>query len=360
MKTKSVYIHIPFCKTICSYCDFCKFYYNEKWVDLYLKTLEKEINQNYQNDLIETIYIGGGTPSSLNTKELIILFNIIKIFKLANDYEITIECNLNDINEEFIKLITSNKINRISIGIESFNKDNLKLLNREASYKKAKKIIKLCHKYNLNNINIDLIYAIPNESIKVLKKDLKLVKKLNVPHISTYSLILEKHTMLAYQNIQNIDEDIDFQMYQLITKKLKKYNHYEISNFAKKGYKSKHNLTYWYNEQYYGFGLCASGYIDNVRYTNTRNLSSYIKGNYLLEKEVLSKKDIMNYEIILGMRLLKGININNFNQKYQTDIFKEYNLSTLINNKDLIVKKGNIFINPEKLYIMNEILIKLV
>ena len=357
---KSVYIHIPFCKNICSYCDFCKFLYNEKWVGAYLTALKREIKDRYMDDFISTIYIGGGTPSALSITEIQRLMEIIQVFKTDNLEEFTFECNLSDINKELLLLLKEYKVNRLSIGIESFNKKNLEFMERNAEYKDALEKIRLCREYGFNNINLDLMYAIPKESLKDLKKDLDLFMRLNPTHISTYSLIIEQHTKLDNIKTQVIAEELDYEMYELIRRKLKNAQHYEISNFAIKGYESKHNLVYWNNEEYYGFGLGAAGYIDDIRYENTKNLKEYLLGNYVKKKEILSKKEKMDYEIILGLRKLKGINIQKFKEKYDEDIEKVYNLAPLFKNKDLIKKKGYIYINPLKLYVMNEILIKII
>ena len=357
---KSVYIHIPFCKNICSYCDFCKFIYNEKWVGAYLTGLNNEIKDRYMDDPIKTIYIGGGTPSALSIDELKRLFKIISVFNTNDLEEFTFECNLSDINEGLLEILKNNKVNRLSIGIQSFNKKNLAFMERNADFKDALKKVDLCHQYGFNNINLDLMYAIPGETLKDLKKDLDLFLKLNPTHISTYSLILEDHTKLSSKNVSYIEEELDYEMFKLISKKLNSANHYEISNFSIPGYESKHNLVYWNNEEYYGFGLGASGYIDDIRYQNTKNLKEYLLGNYVLEKEILGLKEKMDYEIMLGLRKLKGINILEFKNKYNKDIEEVYNLKPLLKSKDLIKKKGYIFINPQKIYIMNEILIKII
>ena len=357
---KSVYIHIPFCKNICSYCDFCKFIYNEKWVGAYLTGLNNEIKDRYMDDPIKTIYIGGGTPSALSIDELKRLFKIISVFNTNDLEEFTFECNLSDINEGLLEILKNNKVNRLSIGIQSFNKKNLAFMERNADFKDALKKVDLCHQYGFNNINLDLMYAIPGETLKDLKKDLNLFLKLNPTHISTYSLILEDHTKLSSKNVSYIEEELDYEMFKLISKKLNSANHYEISNFSIPGYESKHNLVYWNNEEYYGFGLGASGYIDDIRYQNTKNLKEYLLGNYVLEKEILGLKEKMDYEIMLGLRKLKGINILEFRNKYNKDIEEVYNLKPLLKSRDLIKKKGYIFINPQKIYIMNEILIKII
>ena len=356
---KSAYIHIPFCKTICSYCDFCKMFYNEKLVDNYLLELEKEINKNYKGETLKTIYIGGGTPSSLNIKQLNKLLNIIKIFKLEKDYEFTVECNIENITKEKLELLYKNKVNRLSIGIQTFNEKYLKFLNRNHTKEEIIKKITLAKKIGFKNINIDLMYAFPNETLEELEEDINEFLKLDIEHISTYSLIIEPHTKLYIDKIENIDEDLDRKMYDLICKKLNKYNHYEISNFGKEGYESMHNLTYWNNENYYGFGLGASGYINNTRYDNTKSINEYLKGNYIKNKEIVTKNIEIENEFILGLRKIKGINIEKFNKKYD-NIFKYDVVNRLLKQNKLVTDNKNIFINNEYIYISNNILIEFI
>ena len=361
MNKKGAYIHIPFCKSICSYCDFCKVLYKDEWVMPYLKKLNKEIKDIYMDDEIDTIYIGGGTPSSLTIEQLDILFKVLTRLK-TNLVEFTFECNLNDINEELLDFLSRHGVNRLSIGIETFNEDLQILIKREHSFEDAKKKIELCRQYGFNNINVDLMYGFREETLKDLKEDLKLFMKLEPEHISTYSLILEDSTIFKNMKYQNCSEEEEVEMYEYICKYLKKkgYNHYEISNFAKPGYESKHNLKYWNNEEYYGFGMGASGYIDATRYTNTRSMKDYIEKEDFSKKELLTKEDIMDNEIMLGLRKIEGINLEEFKNKYGMSMDRAYPIVPLVKNKELIVKDGYIKINPEKIYVMNEILIKLI
>ena len=358
---ESVYIHIPFCKSICSYCDFCKLLYKDSWASDYLIALEKEIEYKYNNELIKTIYIGGGTPSALSNNQLLKLFDIIKIFKLQDNYEFTFECNLNDINEELLSTLKSNNVNRLSIGIESFNKSNLLFMHRDHTFKYAKEAIKLCRKYGFNNINLDLIYGVSKETIHTLKSDLKAIIKLNPEHISTYSLIIEDNTYIGIKKMIPIDEDTDYEMYQTIIKILShhKYHHYEVSNFAKDTFESIHNTNYWLNNNYYGFGLGAHGYIGNIRYENTRSLTNYLNGNYSIKEQVLSKEEDMDNYLMLGFRLLKGISITDFYNRYNINLQDKYNIAPLLKDKELIYENGYLKINPKYIYVMNEILIKL-
>ena len=337
-------------------------FYNEEFVNKYLDALQKEITTNYQNEIIRTIYIGGGTPSSLSSNKLNKLFDIIKIFKLDKDIEFTFECNVNDINNELLTILKDNGVNRISIGIESFDINNLKFLGRNHSYLEVKEKIDMIREKGFSNINVDLMYAIPGEDINILKNDIDKFLSLGVEHISTYSLIIEDNTILGIKGIDYIDEDLDYEMYKLINKQLKNngYKHYEVSNYSKDGYESKHNLTYWNNNEYYGFGLGASGYINNIRYDNTKSLNNYCNGNYILNEEVMSKEKNMENEMILGLRKTSGVSTNTFYKKYGVKIEDVFDINKLIEEGKLIKKDNNIYISDKYLYISNEILINFV
>ena len=355
-KIKNCYIHIPFCNTICSYCDFCKLYYDEKLVDNYLEALEKEIKDIYKNEELETIYIGGGTPSSLNNKQLEKLFEILSILKKSKDIEFTIESNFENITEEKLLIYQKYGINRLSFGLESISKGNLAFLNRKINTNKIIETINVCRRLGFNNINVDLMYALPVESMDDLRKDLDFIFSLDIEHISTYSLIIEDHTMLRINQVKNISEDIDASMYQLICKEMKNnnYDHYEISNFSKPGYYSKHNLCYWNNDNYYGFGLGASSYLGNKRITNTRSMNKYLNGNYIFDTIELNKRDLIEYEIMLNLRKAEGMSIKEFIDKYNYDLKK---VKTI---KELLIEEDNYLKIPEdKWYISNEIIVRI-
>lgn len=348
----SVYIHIPFCKNICNYCDFCKMYYNKKLINSYLNKLQDEIKSIYQTNPIKTIYIGGGTPSSLSALELNKLFKIIKMFNMTKLKEFTIECNIEDINEEKLKIFKKNKVNRLSIGVQSFNEKILTFLGRNIKKDQIIKNINLAKKY-FNNINIDLIYGVRIEDLNILNDDLKEILKLNISHVSAYGLIKEEKTMLSINNYVELDDNNFYLMYKLINKILKdnKYLHYEISNYAKKGYQSIHNLTYWNNDEYYGFGLGASGFVNNVRYDNTRSLANYLKGEYVLNKKEQTTIDNMENEMILGLRKIRGVSDLKFYKKFNKKI------SDVFDTKRLSKKNKNYFIKESNLFLSNSILV---
>ncbi len=357
---KSCYIHIPFCKTICSYCDFCKFYYNKKWILNYLNSLKREINLYYSGEMLKTLYIGGGTPTSLDYDELKYLLEILKTIKLEKNYEYTIEANVETLDLDKIKLLKEYGVNRISIGVESIVPKNINFLERHHTKDEVKNIINLLKEEGISNINIDLIYALPNQSINDLKKDLDFFISLDIPHISTYSLIIEPHTKLHLNNCCNIDEYLDFKMYNYICKLLKEqgYKHYEVSNFSKEGFESKHNLVYWDNDNYYGFGVGASGYIGNTRYDNTRSINKYLDGDYRYSLNKLDFNTKVENEFILGLRKINGINKCDFFNKYQINIDNLDIIKRLKKEEKILDDGKNVFINPNYIYISNQILLE--
>lgn len=357
MKTKSIYIHIPFCETICSYCDFCKVLYQSKWVDQYLEALDKEIKARYQQEIIDTIYIGGGTPSSLTLEQLAKLFEITNQFHKSKQLEFTIECNIEHITEEKLRLFKKAGINRISYGVQTFHTKYLKYLNRHHTKDEVLAKIELTKHY-IPNINVDLMYAFQKETVEEVKEDIELFLQLDIPHISTYSLIIEPHTVLGIKE-QYIDDTLDATMYEIICHTLKQHGflHYEVSNFCKPEYQSKHNLTYWNNGHYYGFGMGASGYINHVRYTNTRSINHYLSLDYDYQKEELTQQVEMENELILGLRKLQGVSITNFYQKYQKQVEEVFDIASLVKKGLLEVQEGYIRIPENKIYLSNEVLI---
>lgn len=336
--------------------------YHSKTVQNYLEALKYEIDTNYKNETIKTLYLGGGTPTSLDLSELKQLFSFLKIFKLDNNYEFTVECNIENTTKEKLELFYENGVNRLSFGVETNQPQLLKLLNRKHDVKDVKKVIGLAKKIGFTNLNVDLIYALPGENLSDIKKDLAEILKLDINHLSTYSLILEKNTKLFIDGYQSIDEDLDLEMYNYLVDSLKKkgFVHYEISNFAKEGYEAKHNLVYWNNEHYYGFGLGASGYIDNVRYTNTKNIDKYLKHEFIAEKEILTLQDMMEYEMILGLRKIKGVSVEDFYHKYQQELVDIFPIKSLIRKNLLDYQDEFIFIPKDKLYLSNEVLVNFV
>ena len=354
----SIYIHIPFCTSICTYCDFCKMYYNKKYIDKYLDSLEKEIKERYKGEKVKTIFIGGGTPTSLDDNELKRLLEITNIFD-KEEMEFTIESNVESITESKLKIMIDSGVNRISIGVESFNDDILKILGRSHNRENIYNKINLVKKY-FDNINIDLIYAV-TDSLDIVREDIEDYLKLDIPHISTYSLIIEDKTILGINKYDNIDEDVDYKMYKYIENTLENNNyiHYEVSNYAKEGYESKHNLVYWDNEEYYGFGLSSTSYINNIRRTNTKNLNKYLDNNYIDEENYEDIDIRIENEIMLGLRKIDGIDLDNFKNKYNKCLEEIYDINDLVEEGYLVKENNKLKINKEYIYISNEILLRI-
>ena len=329
-------------------------YYNDLFFNTYYEKLLKEVEiyQDYLNNTFKTIYIGGGSPSSIGINNLEKILKVLDL-KKEEDYEFTVELMPLDITEELLLLLKKYHVNRISIGVETVNPKYQKLIKRIVKKEVLTDKINLAKKY-FDNINLDLICAFKDETLEEVDEDINYLLSIDVEHISTYSLILENNTYLKYVNYQEIDDSLSSQMYFYIKEKLEKYgyNHYEISNYAKEK-PSRHNLVYWNNEEYLGLGLSASGYIENIRYTNTRNLDKY---PFVKEEEYLNNKDKMTYFMILGLRKIEGISIKKFKELFNKDIYEVYDIKDLLNKNYLILKDDNLSINPKYLYVSNSIL----
>lgn len=322
----SLYVHMPFCAHICNYCDFCKLLYNEKWAFSYIEELKKEISSfDIKSNSLKTIYVGGGTPTCLNNALLDDLLAFLNPY-LIDGGEFTIEGNPENIDEEKLLVLKREGINRLSIGIQSSNEKYLGFLGRKHTFEQARKTIYNAKKAGFNNISVDLIYALPNEKIEDVQNDVDSLLSLDVPHLSTYSLIIEKGTAFYNKGFKEADDDIAAEMYNLILKKLREagYERYEVSNFARNRKYSKHNLTYWHDEEYYGAGLGASGYLDGVRYTNTKSLSAYLKHEYKLTSEKLTKESELEDFFLTNLRLAEGFRKKTFACRFGFEFKSKY------------------------------------
>lgn len=361
-KINSLYVHIPFCSKICPYCDFVKVIDNYKFKDLYIKEIVKDISFLYEKGYkFKTIYLGGGTPSILTCEQLeILLSNLQKV--IENDHEFTIEANPESISESKLQIMKKYEVNRISIGIQSFNKDILQAINRDNSVDYFE-LISLVKKY-IKNINVDFIYGLPNQTLEMVQEDLNNFIKLDVNHISTYSLILEEGTMFYNQGVKEISDEECRTFYDFILEFLIKhgFNRYEVSNFCKSGFESKHNLTYRKDEEYIAIGIGASGYVNNVRYKNSSSLSGYLKGERSIEKEVITAKDDEEYYLICNLRLKEGFNINDFKLRFNKDFAFEYKdkIAKLEKMKLVRLNEGTFRCTDEGIILLDRVLIELI
>jgi len=319
----SAYIHIPFCKSKCHYCNFVSFAGKEACAEAYFAALKQEISFDLKE--LKTLYIGGGTPSIIPE---ILYEKLLLELKFSDSAEVTIEINPGAVSPEYLQALRQIGFNRLSIGAQNFDNGMLKTLNRQHTGKDSAIAVKNALNAGFENISIDLIYGLPGQTLSSWEKTLTQATKLNIKHISTYGLKIEEDTKF-YRNLpENLpDEDITSQMYLKTIEILeeKGFNHYEISNFAKPSFESRHNLVYWNNEEYYGFGLAAHGYVDGVRYANSTNFEEYIENPLQkFEEKKLTTKEILEEAIFLGLRLRKGLNIPKFKQVYAINLLERY------------------------------------
>ncbi len=328
MKESGIYVHIPFCKRKCAYCDFISFSGKARLIEKYVEALKREINKckiGKEDYMVKTIYFGGGTPSFIESKYIVEILEAIKEkFNISKNAEITIEINPGTVTEEKLKDYYEVGINRISFGLQSTNSQLLKLVGRIHSYSSFLEGYNLARKTGFKNINVDLMIGLPVQTLKDVQKDLSRIIELNPEHVSVYSLIVEEGTRIE-EKIKNKElylpsEKLERKMYWEVKKKLEEagYIHYEISNFAKAGYESKHNLSCWNQEEYLGFGLAAHSYFNNVRYSNTDDFEEYFDWpeNSKIIHERQTDEDKQKEFMLLGLRKIEGVAISDFKNKF--------------------------------------------
>lgn len=369
-----LYIHIPFCNQICPYCDFCKRVSTDKNKNNYLNALLEEMKlKKIDKYSFDTLYIGGGTPSSLTIEQLDTLFLALeKYIDLKNLKEFTFECNPEDITEKLANILKKYYVTRISIGVQTFTKKLQKIINRYITKSELIEKIDTLKMVGIDNINIDMMFAIPGETMEDLDNDLNTVKSLDIKHVSFYSLILEEHTVFNHLVNKNeltlVDEALETKMYHHLCNELEKIglNRYETSNFAKKGYQSIHNLIYWNCDEYIALGLSGSSYYASHRFKTTTNLFDYFNGmknGYIILEEdyFLDNDEKMNEFVILGLRKKEGINQNEFFKRFNIFLKDKFsNIDDLINKGLLVEKEDLIFVPQKYAYITNHIILKII
>ena len=368
---KSVYIHIPFCKSKCKYCSFISFATLDL-IPAYINSLIQEINTLYKGEKIKTLYLGGGTPSLL---DLNYIERIIKIFNFDSEYELTLELNPDDVNYNYLYGLKNLGVNRLSIGSQTFNNKILKFIGRRHDSKSIIKSVEFAKKCDFNNLSLDLIYGLPYQNIKTLKFDLKEFLKLDIQHISTYGLKVENNSywgnFFDYENYQLKfkdstvkipDNDIQAEMYEFINEILSenKFYRYEISNFSKKGFESKHNLNYWLDNFYLGIGAGAHGYINNVRYKVSSNLLLYLNGERKIEEEVIDEKLHKEEFIMLGLRLKKGLSLIKYESIFKVNFLEEFSkiIDILVKERLIKIDKNYLKCTKKGFIIQDQIIVK--
>jgi len=334
-----IYIHIPFCKQKCSYCNF-HFSTSLNFKDEMLDAMKKEIflrKEELQNKNLQSLYFGGGTPSVLSADEIKSLIDeVLKYFSFNNDIEITLEANPDDLNSQFLKGLANSPVNRLSIGTQSFFDEDLKLMNRAHNASEAEGSIKRAQDFGFENLSVDLIYGSPTSNLEIWKENLSKTIALEVPHISSYALTVEPKTALenwiSKGKVSNPKEEEQNREFYYMIDFLKDhgFNHYEVSNFAKEGFYSRHNSAYWKYQEYLGIGPSAHSYNGNdVRSWNVANNQQYINklnSNILAkETEILSQQDQFNEMIMIGLRTIWGVDLTSLNQKFLPNILDKFN-----------------------------------
>lgn len=325
MKTsKSLYIHIPFCKHVCAYCDFVKVGYHKELAD---KVLERIVEDcSIVQGPISSIYVGGGTPTALSNEQLLRLKDAIAPF-IRPDMEVTIEINPETVDLQKIKIIKEMGFNRASIGVQAIQSKHLKTLTRQHTYDDATHVIQMLRSVGISNISVDAMYGIEGQTLDDFKETLQAFVQENINHISLYALVIEANTAFYRQNVQQVDNELEGMFYELAHDYLisQGYDHYEVSSFAKKNKKSVHNLGYWKYQDFVGVGPGAASKIGCTRTTNTKNLHHYLtKKDLIYEEVVLNEEQCLFEHIMMGLRLREGIDLNKLSLMFNRNVFEFY------------------------------------
>ena len=333
-KPSSAYVHIPFCTQICYYCDFSKVFIKNQPVDAYLEHLIQE-TRSYEIGKLRTLYIGGGTPTALSAQQLAyLLTELPKVMDLSEVEEFTIEANPGDLDPDKIAVLKDSRVNRVSLGVQTFDNKMLKKIGRSHQEQDIYDNIRHLKQAGFDNISIDLIYALPGQTMEQVKENVAKAIDLDIPHMSLYSLILENHTVFMNRmrrgKLPLPKEELEAEMFEYIIEELEKagFEHYEISNFSKPGFESRHNLVYWDNAEYYGLGAGASGYVDGIRYKNHGPIRHYLEaveaGKARITEEHLTLEEKMEEELFLGLRKKTGVSKARFEEKFGVSFDQRY------------------------------------
>ena len=369
MKKVALYIHIPFCKQKCLYCDFKSFPKAEGFMEDYVDALIKEIKNTTKGYKIRSLFIGGGTPSYLDEKSLLKLMDSIKVLDYEEGAEKTIECNPGTVNENKFKIIKSGGINRISFGLQSTKNELLRNIGRIHTYEEFKENYYLARKLGFNNINIDMMFGLPNQKLKDYEESLIEICNLSPEHISAYSLIIEEGTPFYNMYDKNLiklpTEECERDMYRYTKDELNKngYHQYEISNYSREGKECYHNKIYWKCEEYIGVGIAASSFIDERRDRNISNIKEYINrinnNERVIEEEYRNtEKDDIEEFMFMNLRMINGINENEFKRRFNKDIDDIYRsvIEKHIKNKLLKRENGRIFLTDKGIELSNYVM----
>ncbi|MBQ9458042.1 MAG: radical SAM family heme chaperone HemW [Bacilli bacterium] len=357
----SLYIHIPFCKGFCPYCDFPKAYYFEDQADAYLLSLFAEAKAKCHGPY-RTIYFGGGTPTCLNLTQLESLLGFFAPY-LAPNGEFSCEANPDSLSEEKIALLAQYGVNRVSLGVQSFSPKYLKLLGRHHDAEDVKRAVNSLREHGITNINLDLMFALPAQTVSEVQADVAKAIALKPTHISAYSLILEEGTAFFARGVKEASQDDQADQYEAVRAALEEagYRRYEVSNFALPGFECRHNLAYWHDEDYDAIGLGASGHDGKTRYKNTVNVPDYLKGKWKLEQETLSPKEEEECYLLSNLRLVDGFALSSYKARFGKDFISEHQeaVESLMRRGLLETEAETVRATPQGLMLLDTVLVDL-
>lgn len=369
---QAAYIHIPFCEHICHYCDFNKVFLKGQPVDEYLDSLEKEMKltiEKYGEQKLSTIFVGGGTPTSLTAPQLERLCGIInRELKVHPEIEYTFEANPGDLTEDKLKALYEGGVNRLSFGVQSFNNELLQRIGRTHQAEEVFSSIESAKKIGFDNISVDLIYSLPGQTLEDFQETLNTAFTLDIQHYSGYSLIIEPKTvfynLMRKGKLPTPGEDVEASMYGVLMEEMANhgFQQYEISNFAKPGFESRHNLTYWNNTEYFGFGAGSHGYVGKNRYSNYGPLKKYMQpleqGEFpLMHEHEVTVVEQMEEELFLGLRKNKGVSLLSFEEKYNQNLLQLFDkeIKGLISRELIEIEDGYLRLTDKGRFLGNEV-----
>lgn len=360
-KPQHLYVHVPFCAHICGYCDFAHVVYRNETVEQWLKAIEKEIQAKEINTDLSSIYVGGGTPTSLSASQLDRFLSLLDPYA-EKVQEYTVEINPETLDEEKCLVLGKHGINRASVGFETSDEKLLKLMGRSHTLSDMQQCMFLLRKYGIQNVSLDIMYSLPFQTMESLQKSVKDAICLQPSHLSLYSLTVEENTVFARKGYTSLDEDNEADMYEWICSFLPEngYRQYEVSNFARDGYESRHNCAYWNYRDFYGIGCGASGKENHCRYDHTKNVRTYISDPLKTETTRLNQKDEMFEMWMMSIRLKKGMDLKLFEDTFHVSFLDVYRETTekMIAEGYLAVCNGYLYCTDKGYEIMNSVLVE--
>lgn len=356
---KSCYLHVPFCEHICAYCDFTRCGYHHTLAEKWLVSVQEEVKDKLSGTSLATMYIGGGTPTSLHSSQLEFLLSMLDAH-VESVLEYTMEANVESLNDEKLAIMKRHGVNRISLGVQTLQDDLLKKICRHHDHEMIEDAIQRIHAHGIHNISADMIYGLPSQTMEQWMCDLGWLCEQEIAHISLYALMIEEHSAFGRAGVEAMDEDLETDMFEYAIAFLqeKGFEHYEISNFARDGRRSMHNQVYWHYDDFIGIGCGASGKSEHARYDNTRNLQTYFEQGPSPRKILLSREDEMFEMLMMSLRMKEGLSLAKFYERFSVDV-RDYYTDALDKNIAkgwLVLEQGTLHASYAGMLVLNDVL----